>query len=81
MWVLIVAARKSFSVAADEEQQLVVGKVYTDTQGARSSDIQHFKSHSMMLVGFFMTCWVGGSPDVVGARAELLEKPALAAVY
>jgi len=54
--VLIVAARKSFSVAADEEQQLVVGKVYTNAQGARSSDIQHVKSHSMMLVGFFMTC-------------------------
>lgn len=30
----------------------------------------------MMLVGFFITCCVGGSPEVVGAKAELLEKPA-----
>ena len=30
----------------------------------------------MTLVGFFITCCVGGSPEVVGAKAELLEKPA-----
>ena len=30
----------------------------------------------MTAVGFFKACCVGGSPDVVGARAEVLEKPA-----
>lgn len=35
----------------------------------------------MMFVGFFITCCVGGSPEVVGAKAELLEKPALSAEH
>lgn len=35
----------------------------------------------MTAVGFFRACWVGGSPEVVGAKAEVLEKPAVTGTF